>query len=95
VGAILESLAMAAAGQGKSARALRLFGAASDLRDAAGIPQVQPAVVARFELFLAPVRAALGSDAAAAAEAEGRSLDLDRALAEARGGADGNAGGVG
>lgn len=95
MGAILESLAMAAAGEGTWTRALRLFGAASSLREAAGIPQVQPAVVARFDQFLGPARAALGSEAAASAEAEGRSLDLDRALAEALGNADGNAGGVG
>ena len=81
-GALLESLAMAAASQGQWARAVRLFGAASALREAAGIPQTHPAVVARFERYLAPARAALGAEAAVA-EAQGRALDLDQAIAYA------------
>ncbi len=74
---------MAAAGLGQWARALRLFGAASALREAAGIPQIQPTVVARFDRYLGPARAALGAAVATAAEAQGRDLDLDQALAEA------------
>jgi tetratricopeptide (TPR) repeat protein len=85
VGGALEGLAMAAAGQGQWTRALRLFGAASSLREGAGIPQIQPAVVARFDLFFGSARAALGAEAAAAAKAQGRSLSLDEALAEALG----------
>lgn len=82
-GALLEGMALAAAGQGQWRRALHLFGAASALREAAGIPQTQPAVVARFTKHLAPARAALGPEAARAAEAQGRGMDLDQALAYA------------
>jgi tetratricopeptide (TPR) repeat protein len=82
-GALLEGLAMAAAGQGRWARALRLFGAASALREAAGVPQTQPAVVARFARLLTPARTALGAEAAVAAETQGRALSLDRAVEEA------------
>lgn len=84
IGAMLEGLAMAAAGERQWTRALRLFGAASALRDAAGVPLAQPAVVARFARSLAPARAALGAEAGVA-EAAGRSLTLDQALAEAMG----------
>ena len=82
-GALLEGLAMAAAGQGHWERALHLFGAACGLRAAGGVPQVQPAVVARFARHLAPARDALGPEAAATAEAQGRALDLDQAIAYA------------
>ncbi len=91
MGAILEGLAMAAAGQGEWVRALRLFGAASALREAAGMPQVQPAVVARFDRYLGPARAALGTAAARAAERQGRAMDLNQALEEALADVDGKA----
>lgn len=91
MGGALEGVAMAAAGQGRWVRALRVFGAASALREAAGIPQVQPAVVARFDRFFGPARTALGPTSAAVAEAQGRSLRLDQAIAEALGGTAGEA----
>jgi tetratricopeptide (TPR) repeat protein len=82
-GATLEGLAMAAAGQEQWVRALRLFGAATALREAEGCPQTQPAVVARFARLLGPARVGLGADASASAEAAGRAMSLDQAIAYA------------
>jgi predicted ATPase/DNA-binding CsgD family transcriptional regulator len=62
-------------------RAARLWGAAEALREAIGLPRVRRR--AQLESAIATTRSALGADAFAAAWAEGRSLSLADAVAEA------------
>jgi DNA-binding CsgD family transcriptional regulator len=78
----LELMAGIAGMGGEAHRAARLVGAAEALREAIGVPLVgtrQP----DQERRVAAVRAALGTDAFAAAWAAGRALSLDEAVAEA------------
>jgi len=76
----LEALALTAADQGDYARAARLSGAARALRDSihAALP---PSYEADYAPALERVQAELGSQAFAAALAEGEALTLDQALA--------------
>jgi non-specific serine/threonine protein kinase len=89
----LAGLAWIAAAQGKPDRALRVFSAASGLRDQCFSPPhhargrlAGPPFDARsLERWLPAARAALGEHAAAAACAAGRALSLESAIAEALG----------
>ena len=77
---LLDGLAALAATQDQSGRALRLAGAAAALREALG--KSHPHNLRDWlERKLAPARAALGTDAAAAAWAEGHAMGPDRAVA--------------
>jgi hypothetical protein len=78
----LSSLAGMAARQGQPARAARMWGAASALRDAIGtrLPLEEEE---RFAGPVAAVRELLGEDAFAAAWEEGRAQPLDQVVAEA------------
>jgi predicted ATPase/transcriptional regulator with XRE-family HTH domain len=78
----LEGLAGTAGMAGQGARAARLLGAAAALREALGTPQ--PAQEqGDTEQETAAARATLGAAAWAAAFAEGRTLSLEQAVAEA------------
>jgi predicted ATPase len=80
----LEGLAGTAGMAGQGARAARLLGAAAALREALGTPQ--PAQEqGDTEQETAAARATLGAAAWAAAFAEGRTLPLEQAVAEALG----------
>jgi hypothetical protein len=72
----LERLVRLACAQGHGPRAARLHGAASVLRSTIK-HSLTPAERLRYERDMAVVRDRLGSDAFAAAEAEGRTLPLD------------------
>jgi tetratricopeptide (TPR) repeat protein len=79
---LLDGLAGLAAIRAQSGRALRLAGAAAALREALG--KSHPHNVRDWlERKLAPARASLGTEAAAAAWAEGHAMDPERALADA------------
>jgi tetratricopeptide (TPR) repeat protein len=65
-----------------AAAAARLFGAADGVRDALGTP-LQPVDRADHERCVDTVRSALGEEAFAAAQAEGRALELEQAVAYA------------
>jgi DNA-binding NarL/FixJ family response regulator len=79
----LAGMAMVAVGAGAAEDAARLLGAAAAQREALGyvfeIPERE-----RYGRAVAAVRAVLGDDAFAAAEATGRLLSLDEAVAEAK-----------
>jgi non-specific serine/threonine protein kinase len=79
---LLESLSGLASAQVQHRRALHLGGAADALRDADGAP-LHPAQRHVVERWLAISREALGTEAAAAAWAAGRSLPMEQALEEA------------
>jgi hypothetical protein len=72
----LERLARLACAQRRGARAARLHGAATVLRETIK-RSLPPAKRLRYDLDMALVRGWLGTDAFAAAEAEGRALPLD------------------
>jgi tetratricopeptide (TPR) repeat protein len=76
----LEGLAAIAGARGHVARAAQLFGAASALREAIGVP-VPAADRALYERMLAQARAALALEAFAAAWAAGSALPLEDAMA--------------
>jgi predicted ATPase/class 3 adenylate cyclase len=78
----LEGLAATAVAEGRLARALRLAGAAAALREP-GELRPAPAEREQLERWLAPARAALHADEAAAAWTEGRAMPLERAVAYA------------
>lgn len=78
----LEGRARLQAAQGQARPALRLAGAAAQLRQAQGL-RPAPAERAFHERSLEPARRSLGATAARRAWAEGRALDLPEALAEA------------
>ena len=78
----LEGLAGVAAARGDWERAARICGALDALRARLG-PSFPPADPARHAATLADARAALGDDAFAAAQEAGRTLPLDRVLADA------------
>jgi hypothetical protein len=84
VAASLSDLASLAAATGRAEQAARLFGAAAAVRDETGRSFVlyfpERAVFERRE---AAARAALGADAYAVAEAAGRALAREQAVAEA------------
>jgi hypothetical protein len=78
----LEALAQAAGLQGEPERAARLWGAVEALRESIGVP-CPPVDLSRCQDSIAAARAALGSEAFAAAWADGRSMTLNEAIAEA------------
>jgi predicted ATPase/class 3 adenylate cyclase/DNA-binding XRE family transcriptional regulator len=80
----IEYVADLAAEAGQGERAARLLGAATKVREPIGFPQV-PVDWAETETLVAPVRAALGEKAWAAAFEAGTTLSLDEAIAEALG----------
>jgi tetratricopeptide (TPR) repeat protein len=77
----LEGLATIAAACGEAERAARLFGAAEALRERLGVVLVPR--LAEYAATVAPVRAALGEAAFAAAWATGRAMTPAEARAEA------------
>jgi len=79
----MQGLAVAVSGRGDYKRALRIFGATLAERERHGLEWNIPSWVQLLEEHLGRARAALGSKAAAAAEAEGRALPFERALDEA------------
>jgi predicted ATPase/transcriptional regulator with XRE-family HTH domain len=76
----LEGLAGVAATRGQWERAAQLCGAREALCEQLGFP-LPPANQVAYEHTLASIRTALGDDAFATAQATGRELPLDRALA--------------
>jgi predicted ATPase len=79
---IASGLEGLAAADDQAALAARLFGAAEALREAIGAP-LPPGDRVRCDRDVAVTRAALGEEAFAAAWAEGRSMSLDQAIADA------------
>ena len=82
IAACLAGLAGTAAAAGDPRRAARLSGAAEALLAATGV-QLDPAARADLDGSVAAVRAALGEEAFAAAQAAGRALTPEAAIAEA------------
>ena len=80
--AALERLAALDAAEGQAQRALRLAGAASALRQAAGAPPT-PTELADLDRRLEPTRQSLPEAAAAAAWAAGQTMSLEQAVAAA------------
>jgi predicted ATPase/class 3 adenylate cyclase/Tfp pilus assembly protein PilF len=80
----LEHLASTAGAAGQGARAARLWGAATPVREALSAPQPSDER-ADTEAAVAPARAALGEEQWATAFAAGRALSLEEAIAEALG----------
>ena len=78
----LAALAGVAARQGGARRALRLAGAAMALRESIG-GTASAAGRGRFERWLEPARRASSPEALAVAQAEGRAMSLDEAIAYA------------
>ena len=78
----LEGIAAVDAGWGETRCAARLFAAADAVRDAADLP-LHTDDRAILAPYLAAARTRLGPMAWAAAWAEGRTLSLDHAVAEA------------
>jgi predicted ATPase/class 3 adenylate cyclase len=78
----LESLAFVALNAGQAARAARLCGAASGLRDAIGAP-VEPVERPGYDDLLDATRALLGDTSFDSAWAAGRAQSLEHAIAEA------------
>jgi hypothetical protein len=76
----LDNIAEVAAVQWQSYRAALLFGAAEALREQLGAPQ-QPAERAYHAVLMDDVRADLGEEVFILAQAAGRELPLDAALA--------------
>jgi ATP/maltotriose-dependent transcriptional regulator MalT len=76
----LEGLAGVVAAQGELPWAARLWGAAEALRDSMGTP-IPPASRADYERSVAAARTQLGEQAFAAVWAEGRTMNLEQALA--------------
>ena len=69
-------------GQDQAARAARLAGAAGALREQLGAP-VSPGDRSWYEPAIAHARAALGDAGFTAAQAEGRAMTLEQAIAYA------------
>ncbi len=78
----MESLAAVAMVRREPARAARLFGAAAALREAVGLPR-EPIDQRPYERHVAEVRTALSEAQFTAAWAEGRTMTLEDAVAEA------------
>ncbi len=81
----LEGLAGLAAAQHKFERALHLAGAASAVRDAAGVGPLPAHIQARIDRWLAPARRRVGTKAANQAWELGRKFPLPEAIAYAVG----------
>ena len=84
---LLERYALLARTQGRSARAVRIFGAARARMAAMSVP-LQPWLPGTYDMDLPDLRAALGDAAFEATLAEGLGLSLDRALDAAAGDSD-------
>ncbi len=80
VGTALEGLARVRAGSGKTRQAAKLFGAASALRDEAGLPQSHTDR-AYYGPFLTALHEELGAASFAAAWADGRAMSWQAAMA--------------
>jgi ATP/maltotriose-dependent transcriptional regulator MalT len=78
----LEAFAVLAAAWGKAEDAVRLEAVALDLYRRIGSPPHPSPLIGR-ERWLKPAHEALGPERAAAAQAEGRALSLDQAIAQA------------
>jgi non-specific serine/threonine protein kinase len=78
----LDAFAALAADCGQPVRAVRLWGAADALREAAGTPRL-PFERAEYDAGLAAARAALSVAAINAAAAAGRAMDMDEAVTQA------------
>jgi predicted ATPase/DNA-binding NarL/FixJ family response regulator len=81
---VLESFAQLAHARGHSARALNLVGAASAARERLRATACPPVQRLHIQRLIEAIEGTLGRDAANAAIAEGRVLDLDQAIALAR-----------
>jgi non-specific serine/threonine protein kinase len=79
---ILEGIVRLAATTGRVERAVRLFGAASSLRDEIAMP-LMPSETARIAPVLHELHAALGPETYAAALADGHASSRQEAIAEA------------
>ncbi len=79
----MQGIAVAVSGRGDYERALRIFGATLAERERRGLEWGVPSWAQLLDEHLGRARAALGSEAAAAAEAEGRTLPFERAVEEA------------
>ena len=78
----LEAMAGMAGAQGQAQRAAKLFGAAQALRDAIGAPS-PPGIRTLYERLLVTARVHLGEAAFAEICAQGRTITLEQAMAEA------------
>ena len=82
----VEQLGRVAAARGLLPQAVRLLAAARALSDARSVPFMVPYYTPRqHEAARAAARLALGDEAYAAADAAGRALSLEEAIAEALG----------
>jgi tetratricopeptide (TPR) repeat protein len=81
---VLEFIAKALIGLGRIEPGLRLYAAATAIREQRGFQNTVPAVLAKEERFLGPARGQLGETLSLAVEAEGRAFDLEQAVAYAR-----------
>ncbi len=79
----LVGLAGVAAGRGQAERAARLFGAVEALREATGVEITYPPSRALHESDVSTARGQLSAEAFEAAWAEGRTMALGEAAAEA------------
>ncbi|MBI1742496.1 tetratricopeptide repeat protein [Candidatus Acetothermia bacterium] len=85
ISSAIEAFASVELAEGRAQqRAVQLFGAAESLRVAASSP-MSPADRAEYDPILAAARTALGEDVFAAAQAEGRAMTLEQAVAYALG----------
>ena len=80
----LEFIAKALIGLGRSEPGLCLYAAATAIREQRGFQHTVPAILAKEESFLGPARGQLGETLSLAVEAEGRSFDLEQAVAYAQ-----------
>ena len=80
----LELIAKALIGLGSIEPGLRLYAAATAIREQHGMQHTVPAVLASEERILGPARSQLGETRCAAVEAEGRGFHLEQAVAYAR-----------
>ena len=78
----LERLAALASARGQTVRAVRLFGAAAELRTVIGWPR-PPVDRSYYESLLAAARTQLDEATFATAWAEGRAMTLEQAIADA------------
>jgi tetratricopeptide (TPR) repeat protein len=79
---LLEDMGGLAALEGQRERALRLVGAAATLRETIGAP-LSPAYQEKLDKMLEPARQTLGEEASASAEAKGKAMPLEQAIAYA------------
>jgi non-specific serine/threonine protein kinase len=81
---VLESLAGMAQARGNPARALKLVGAASALRERLHGAPMPPVQRAQQQKLIEAVQGSLGTEAATAALAEGRAMGFEQAISYAR-----------